>query len=153
MLINSCRLNFKMCIIVLRPPLWSSSQSFWLQIQKSEFDSRRYQIFWEVVGLKRGPLSLVGTIEELLGRKSSGSGLENREYGSRDPSRWPRGTLYPQSLALTSRTRGGHSVGIVRSRTKDMEYHRSYEMIKILFSLNLNKFCYSASFETWIFAS
>jgi hypothetical protein len=36
------------------------------------------------VGLKRDPLSLVSTIEELLGRKSSGSGQENREYGSRD---------------------------------------------------------------------
>jgi hypothetical protein len=46
------------------------------------------------VGLERGPLSLVSTIEELLGRKSSGSGLENREYGRRDPSRSPRGTLY-----------------------------------------------------------
>jgi hypothetical protein len=34
----------------------------------------------------RGPLSLVSTIEELLGRKGSGSGLENREYGRRDPS-------------------------------------------------------------------
>jgi hypothetical protein len=33
------------------------------------------------VGLERGPLSLVSTIEELLGRKSSGSCLENREYG------------------------------------------------------------------------
>jgi hypothetical protein len=30
------------------------------------FDSRRYQIFWEVVGLERGPLSLVRKIEELL---------------------------------------------------------------------------------------
>jgi hypothetical protein len=39
------------------------------------FDSRRYQIFWEVVGLERGPLSLVSTTEELLGRKSSGFGL------------------------------------------------------------------------------
>jgi hypothetical protein len=28
----------------------------------------------------------VSTIEELLGRKSSGSGLEIREYGRRDPS-------------------------------------------------------------------
>jgi hypothetical protein len=28
------------------PPLWSSGQSSWLQIQRSEFDSRRYQIFW-----------------------------------------------------------------------------------------------------------
>jgi hypothetical protein len=42
------------------------------------FDSQRYQI-WEVVGLERGPLSLVSTIEELLGRNSSGSGLENRD--------------------------------------------------------------------------
>jgi hypothetical protein len=39
------------------------------------------------VGLKRGPLSLVNTTEELLGSKSSGSGLENREYGRKDPSR------------------------------------------------------------------
>jgi hypothetical protein len=41
----------------------------------------------KVVGLERSPLSLLSTTEELLGRKSSGSGLENREYGSRDPSR------------------------------------------------------------------
>jgi hypothetical protein len=40
-----------------------------------------------VVGLERRPLNLVNTIEELLGRKSTGSGLESREYGSRDPSR------------------------------------------------------------------
>jgi hypothetical protein len=33
------------------------------------FDSRPYQIFWEVVGLERGPLSLVRIIEELLERK------------------------------------------------------------------------------------
>jgi hypothetical protein len=39
------------------------------------------------MGLKRGPLSLVSTTEELLGRKSSDSDLENREYGRRDPSR------------------------------------------------------------------
>jgi hypothetical protein len=39
-----------------------------LQIHRSGFDSRRYHIFW-VVGLERGPLSLVSTIEELLGRK------------------------------------------------------------------------------------
>jgi hypothetical protein len=39
------------------------------------------------MGLERGPLSLVSTIEELLERKSSVFGLENREYGRRDPSR------------------------------------------------------------------
>jgi hypothetical protein len=42
----------------------------------SGFDSRCYQIFWVVVGLERGPLTLVSlmrSIEELLERKSSGS--------------------------------------------------------------------------------
>jgi hypothetical protein len=49
------------------------------------------------VGLERVPLSLVGTIEELLDRKSSGSGLRSREYSRRDPSRRSRGTLYHKS--------------------------------------------------------
>jgi hypothetical protein len=40
-----------------------------------EFDSRRYQIFREMVGLGLGPLSLVSTTEELLGRKISDFGL------------------------------------------------------------------------------
>jgi hypothetical protein len=76
----------------MRPPLWSSGQSSWLQIQRSWFNSRHYQIFWEVVGLERGPLSLVSTTEELLGRKIGGCGLENQGYGHGDPSRWPRNT-------------------------------------------------------------
>jgi hypothetical protein len=98
------------------------NQSSWLQIQRCEFDSRHYQIFWEVA-LEWCPLSLVNTTEELLGRKSCGSGLEkNREYGRMDPSRWLRGTLYPQKLALTSPTRGGSSIGIVRSQTKATEF-------------------------------
>jgi hypothetical protein len=109
-----------------RPPLWSSGQSSWLQIQRSKFDSPRYQIFWEVVGLKRCPLSLVSATEELLGRKSSGSALENREYGRRDPSLWPRDTLYPQKFALTSPTSGCRSVGIVRSRSQATEFSFSF---------------------------
>jgi hypothetical protein len=104
------------------PPLWSGDQSSWLQIQMSGFDSRRYQIFWEVVGLERYPLSLVSTFEELLDRKSSRCGLEHRDYVRRDPPRWPRGTLYPQKLALTSQINGGRSIGIVRSRNKATEF-------------------------------
>jgi hypothetical protein len=69
------------------------------------------------VSLERDKLSLVGTIEKLLGRKRSRSGLEIREYGRRNPSRWPRGTLYQQNLALASPTRGGCLVGIIFSRT------------------------------------
>jgi hypothetical protein len=91
-----------------RPSLWSSGQSSWLQIQRSGV------IFWEAVGPERDPLSPVSTTEELLEIKSSSSGLENRDYGRRDSSRWQRGTLYPQKLALSSSTRGSRSVGIVR---------------------------------------
>jgi hypothetical protein len=69
------------------------------------------------VGLERGPLSLVNTIEELLGRKSSGSGLGNREYGRRDLVCWPPNILYPQKLALTSLTSGSHLVDIACSQT------------------------------------
>jgi hypothetical protein len=49
---------------------------------------------------------------------TSHAGLEIREYGRKDPSRWPRGNLYPQKLALTSPISGCRSVGIVRFRTK-----------------------------------
>jgi hypothetical protein len=58
------------------------------------------QIFREVACLERGPLSLVSTIEELLERKSSGSGPENREYDRMDPSLCPRVTLYPQRVGI-----------------------------------------------------
>jgi hypothetical protein len=72
------------------------------------------------VGLERGPLWLVSTTEELLDRKSNGSGqeTENTVVGIR----WPHDTLYQQKLALTSHTSGGRSVGIVRSRTQAMEF-------------------------------
>jgi hypothetical protein len=115
------------------PPLWYSGHSSWLQVQRSVFHSRLYQIFWELVGLERGPLSLVSTIEELLGRKSSVSDLESRECGRRDPSRWPRSTLFPQKLALTSPTSCDRSVSIVRSRTQTTEF-------RLVFSLTWLKY-------------
>jgi hypothetical protein len=45
----------------------------------------------------------VSITEELLGRNSSGSGQENREYYRGDPLRRPRNTLYPQTLARIRR--------------------------------------------------
>jgi hypothetical protein len=48
--------------------VWLSSTelaSSLLQIQRSGFDSWRYHIFWEVVGLERGVISLVSTAEVL----------------------------------------------------------------------------------------
>jgi hypothetical protein len=106
----------------MRPPLWSRSQSSSLQTQRSWFDSRRYQIFWEVVGMERGPLNLVSKTEKLLEIKSSSFGLENQEYGHRVTSRWPRDTLSKQKLVLNSPTSGGRSIGIVRSRTQATEF-------------------------------
>jgi hypothetical protein len=68
----------------------------------------------KVVGLERGPLSLVSTIEELLERKRSGSGLENDNtaVGIRHADHVAPSFL--KKLALTSLTNCGLSVGIVR---------------------------------------
>jgi hypothetical protein len=60
----------------------------------------------------------MSTIEKLLGRKSSGSGLENREYGNRVSRADYATTLYPQKLALTSLTSSYCLVSVVRSQTK-----------------------------------
>jgi hypothetical protein len=70
----------RLCGLVIRFPGYRT--------RGSRFDSRRYQTFWEEMGLERGPLSLVSTIEELLRRNSSDA-------------------FYPQTLAVTSPTRGG----------------------------------------------
>jgi hypothetical protein len=48
----------RLCGLVLTVPAYRS--------RGPGFDSRRYQIFWEVVGLEWGPFSLVRIIEELL---------------------------------------------------------------------------------------
>jgi hypothetical protein len=99
----------RLCGLVVRVPGYRS--------RGPRCDSRRYQVFWELVGLERGPLSLVTIIEELLEWNSSSSGQEKRINDRGDPLRWPRDTLYPLKLALTLPTSGGRSVGIVRFRT------------------------------------
>jgi hypothetical protein len=73
------------------------------------------------VSLERGPLSLVSATEELLGRKSSGSGPENRDYSRRGSAALTTPYPYIRKSWLTSPTSGGRSVGIVRLRTKAME--------------------------------
>jgi hypothetical protein len=69
------------------------------------------------MGLERSPLGLVSTIEELPGRKSSGSGLENRGTAEGFVALTTRNHISAQ-LGLTSLASGGRSFGIVRSRTE-----------------------------------
>jgi hypothetical protein len=67
----------RLCGLVVRVPGYrSGGPGFYSQALQEK----------KVVGLEWGPLSLVSTIEELLGSNSSGSGLERREYDRRDPS-------------------------------------------------------------------
>jgi hypothetical protein len=80
---------------------------------------------------------------EATWKKSRGSCLENREYGRRDPSRCPCGTLYPQKLAITSPTSGGRTVGIVRSRTQATEL--------VFLALFISYFLLSAKFRICTF--
>jgi hypothetical protein len=105
------------------------------------FDSRRYQIFWEVVGLERGPFSLVRIIEELLEWKSSGSEINGRGKSLR----WPRATLYPLKLALSSPTSGGRSVGVVCLRTKATEF--------VCYEADCSPLCSTKVKNTWSYTS
>jgi hypothetical protein len=62
------------------------------------------------VGLERSPLSHVSITEKLFERKSSGSGLENGEYGRRGSAALR--TRHPsihKKLTVTSLTRGSRS--------------------------------------------
>jgi hypothetical protein len=71
------------CMLCRRkwPPLWSSGQSSWLRIQRPRVRFPALPHFLRGSGSRKRPLILVSTIEELLGRNSSRSGLENQEYG------------------------------------------------------------------------
>jgi hypothetical protein len=71
------------------------------------------------VGLERGPLSLASTIEELLERKSSGSGLQNRDYGRRESA--ALATRYPSIRKSWQATSGSRSVSTDQLRTKATE--------------------------------
>jgi hypothetical protein len=71
----------RLCVLVVRVPAYRS--------RGPRFGSRWYKIVCVAVDLERGTLSLVRKIEEILWRKNSGSGLENRDQWSWVPVTWP----------------------------------------------------------------
>jgi hypothetical protein len=78
-------------------PLWSKWSLFLASDPEVLARFPELSDFLSSSSLERGPLSLVSTSEELFGRKRSGPGLENQEYGRTDQSLSPRGTLYRKS--------------------------------------------------------
>jgi hypothetical protein len=80
--------------------------------------SRRYQIFWEVVGLERGPLNLVRKIEELRERKSSGSVYKTKINGRGEQQRWPRNTLLSGTVSTNIGWQAAVAQSVVRLPTK-----------------------------------
>jgi hypothetical protein len=85
------------CRIPQQPLKWSFCS--WVSPLWSEFlatDPEVRVLFPAVPDFQRGSGSGTGSTQplsttvELLGRKCSGSGLGSREYGRRDPQRWPR---------------------------------------------------------------
>jgi hypothetical protein len=93
------------------PPLWSSDESSCLQMQRSRVRFLALSDFLRSSGSGTGPTQPRDD--------NWGAPVKKTELmAGGDPLRWPRDTLYPQKLALTSTTSGGRSVGIVRLRTR-----------------------------------
>jgi hypothetical protein len=107
----------KNCLIESGAPC--SGQSSWLQIPGSIPGLYKKK---KVVGLERGPLSLVSTTEELLGRNNSGCGLEIREYAVGIRHVDHVAPSIRKELALTSPSSGGRSVGIICLRTEAKDF-------------------------------
>ena len=108
-------------------PLWSSGQSFWLQIQRSRVRSPALPDFLSSTGSGTGSTQPLGPREVNWGatwmKKSSGSRSRKQRLtavGTRCADHVT--PLYPQKFALTSPTGGGRSVGIVQVRTKATEF-------------------------------
>jgi hypothetical protein len=97
------------------------------------FDSLRYQVFWEVVGLERDPLSAVSIIEDLLERKSGDFCLEIRDYGRMSPKvgtnffdkRRSLGRRCDRSSDMWHRFEGGEDLFVF-----NWKQHDGYEMLR-----------------------
>ena len=105
------------------PPLWSSGQSFWLQIQRSRVRFQALPDFLSISGSETGSTQPRELNWGATWIKKVAAPVQKTEINGRgDLLPWPREPLYPQKLALTSPTGGGRSVGIFHSRTKATKF-------------------------------
>jgi hypothetical protein len=79
LILSFCHSYDRLCGLLVRVPGYRS--------RGPGFDSRRYQIFWEIMGLERSPLGLMSTIDRLCGQvvrvpgyRSRGPGFDSRRY-------------------------------------------------------------------------
>jgi hypothetical protein len=143
---------FRRCFMQLRKQfgtqnaasiVWGGGRYFrrtWKSVSGLHFDN------WKTVyGLTQTDAAVIAfqNAERINFQHSFGKG-ERQTSGSRkprfgDPLRWPRDTLYPQKLALTSPTSGGRSVGIVRMRTLATEFSFLFLNVKSRKELSIRK--------------
>jgi hypothetical protein len=103
----------------LQRSLWKK-ETVECNLQKPRWPWYLYNAFAYQVKLSPTSYMFVGTMQILVEMFSITSNI--LEIFHRDRSHWPRGTLCPQKLALTSLTSSGRSVGIVRWRTQATEF-------------------------------
>jgi hypothetical protein len=120
---NEVGTNFNTVNPHYRLSLWSSGQSFWLQIQRSRVLFQALQDCLRSRGVWNGVHSASwGQLSSYLIEKGAAPVKKTEINGRGNSLRWPRNALYLQKLALTSLTSGGSSVGIVRLRAKATEF-------------------------------
>jgi hypothetical protein len=91
------------------------------------------------VGLERGPLSLASTTGELLGKeKSSGSGLENRNYDLGDPQGCLRDTPLSAKVGTNFADKRQWLGRIVRFWTEITEFSLRTLHVKVTELTNLS---------------
>jgi hypothetical protein len=131
------------------PPLWSNGQSFWLQIQRSRGPFPAPSDFLRSLGCETGTAQPRVDNWGATWMKKIAVQIYKTEINGRGNSlRWPRNTLYPHMVALSSSTSGGSSVGIVRLRTKATEV--SFFFRGLVWTVKASEFITpSASCQAW----
>jgi hypothetical protein len=111
----------RLCGLMVRVPGYRSSGP--------GFVSRCYHIFWEVVGLERGPFSLVSITEKLLEWKSRGSGFRKPKLTAVAIHCADHATSSARNFADKRRSLGRYSS--LADKATELSYHLSICMFVI----------------------